>query len=53
MLWLSRILTDYDLDDALLLFVIDAYIILDDFVFVYIYYYSEPCLMGVSIHQVQ
>ena len=35
MLWLSRILTDYDLDDALLLFVIDAYIILDDFVFVF------------------
>ena len=31
---MSRILTDYDLDDALLLFVIDAYIILDDFVFV-------------------
>ena len=32
---MSRILTDYDLDDALLLFVIDAYIILDDYVFVF------------------
>ena len=32
---MSRILTDYDLDDALLLFVINAYIILDDFVFVF------------------